>query len=375
MTDWDGEASVGVLALGDLALQRPPARSDVIAELARAGEVFANLEIVLTRRSEAAEKLLCLRADPGLAATLAECGVGVVSLANNHAADFGLGGLEDTRSALAGARVASVGAGSDFAEATAPVVRDREGLRIAFLGFATTLPNGCAAGPTRPGIAPIRILSRFIVDPVTMEEAPGMAPFVETAPMPGDVDRACSAVRDAAAAADVVVVGIHWGVPDGWAARFQGELATYQRPLAHALVDAGADSIVGHHPHVVHAVELYRERPIFYSLGNFLFHALLEQDPEVARPAPSYQWSSLRGELNTYGAVAALRWGAGGGPPETVELWPLRLSRAGEPAFANNDDADAVIGRVRELSEPLGTTVERRSRQGRVVASFAGPAA
>jgi poly-gamma-glutamate synthesis protein (capsule biosynthesis protein) len=349
-----------LLATGDLSPQRPFVRDGepVWDALRGADAVFANLETALTTRDEATDKVVCLRADPALAAELGRGGIGTVTVANNHAMDFGGAGLADMLSALEDAGVAAVGAGDDLDAAFRPAVVEHDGLRIALLGMACTLPNGCGAGPRRRGITPVRVLSRFVVDPVSIDEDPGMAPFVETTLMPGDGERAADAVRAAAADSDAVVVAIHWGVPNGWVAQVQGELATYQRPLARMLVEAGADAIVGHHPHVLHGVEMIEGRPVFYSLGNFMFHTLLERQPDLGRPAPAYSWASLRGDVNHLGGLARLRWDEGGAP-SSAALVPVWLDERGDPRLAGGAHAEAAMARVEELSQQFGTRWRR----------------
>lgn len=352
--------AVKVFVTGDLAPQRPFVRAGrPVWQLLRDADVaFTNLETTLTEREGGTEKLVTLRADPGLATEVAEGGIDVCTLANNHAMDYGEGGIEDTLAALDKAGVGRVGAGRDLAEAESPLVLDHGGLRVACLGFACTLPNGCGAGTGRAGLAPIRVLSRFVIDPVSIDENPGIAPFVETVVMPGDDERAAQAVRSARAQADAVVVALHWGVPNGWVTEAQGELATYQRPLARTLVEAGADAVVGHHPHVLHGIEVIEGRPVFYSLGNFLFHTLLEGEPKLGRPYPPYSWRSLRGDVNHLGGVAGLRW-TEPGSPDLVELLPVSLDERGDPELATGRAAEQAMERVERLSSELGTRFRR----------------
>jgi poly-gamma-glutamate capsule biosynthesis protein CapA/YwtB (metallophosphatase superfamily) len=344
-----------LIATGDLAPQRPtPGLAELWPALGGADLVFANLEAALTTAEAAADKMVCLRADPALAAELAGAGIHAVTVANNHTMDYGPDGLRDTLAATRGARLGTVGGGEDLDAAFRPAVLERGGVRIAVLGMASTLPNGSGAGPTRPGVAPVRVLSRFVVDPVSIDEDPGMAPFVETQVMPGDGERAAEAVGAAKAQADVVVVAIHWGVPNGWVMEAQGELATYQQPLARLLVEAGADAIIGHHPHVLHGVELIDGRPVFYSLGNLLFHTLLDTAPRLGRPYPPYSWASLRGDVNHLGGVARLEWERPG-PPSRVALAPVWLDEHGDPVAATGAKAEAARERVARLSEKFGT--------------------
>ncbi len=282
-----------LMAAGDLMFHSPIVRhdngatSDIFSLFAQADHTCVNLEMVLTDGGAPADVLVRLRGDPSLATELKRASIDVVTLANNHAFDFGLPGMRDTIAALDDAGVPHVGTGEDVADGLKRVTFDTGEFRVAFMGLATALAPGAAAGEGRPSIAPVRAFTKYVVDHTTIQETPGVAPFVETTAMSTDVERACGAVTAARRRADIVLVGIHWGVPIGWGAANQGELATYQQPLGRALIDAGADAIFGHHPHTLHGVEIYKDRPIFYSLGNFLFHALA-QKIEVARDYPPY---------------------------------------------------------------------------------------
>lgn len=358
---------------GDLMMNRPlrgpgdPApATEAIYELMRAGDItFVNLEVPLTRRGTPADKLITFCADPDLAADLARIGADVVTVANNHALDYGPEGLLDTLAALDTARVAWVGGGRDVEEALQHRVLAAKGSRVAFVGLATTLPPGFAAGSGRPGIAPIRVFTRFVVDSVTLDEQPGTAPYVETEMSPPDVEAALAAVRRAKAGADHVVVGIHWGVPHGFVAAFQDDLATYQRPLGRALVDAGADVVVGNHAHVLHGVEFHRGRPILYCLGNFVFHRLARGTPVgLNRNYPPYRWGSLRSRVNRLTCLARVTLGAG---DPAVELIPALINDSGEPELARGDVAREVFARVAAECEPLGARLVEEGERARVL--------
>jgi poly-gamma-glutamate capsule biosynthesis protein CapA/YwtB (metallophosphatase superfamily) len=357
---------VTVALTGDLMLNRPivkaprsPGADEVWALLAGADLVFANLECPLTARTAPADKVVAFRSDPAMAHELRGAGVDVVTLANNHMVDQGMDGMFDTLAALKAAGVASVGAGGDLAEAVAPAVLSAGGRRVAFVGLATTLPQGCAAAPDRPGLAPVRVTTSYVADAAGLEETPGIAPFVETRAWPGDVDAAAAAVAAARAQADACIVGIHWGVPNGWVAQFQDPLCDYQRPLAAALVRAGADVVVGHHPHVLHGIELIDGRPVFYSLGNFLFHTLrVGAQPALRRPDPPYSWRSLRSKINLDSAVAVVTLGRDG--VVAADLMPVLINGTGDPERATGDDAARILAALDAASAPLGARVVAR---------------
>ena len=349
-------------AVGDLAPTRElvpanPATQQVWERLRTADLATANLEIPLTGEQAPVDKAITLRADPGLAPSLKAAGLNVLTIANNHALDHGPRGLSDTLSALNNADVAAVGGGARLEEATRPALVPAGGMTIAVLGLACTLPPGFAAGPLRPGVAPVRVKSRLLVDAVTFDEQPGMAPWVETEALAEDVRMAERWVGRARGAADLVVVHLHWGVPNGWCGAFQDPLADYQQPLGRALVDAGADLIVGHHPHVVHGIEAYNGGVIAYSLGNFLFHGMAEDgDLELADGYPPYDVTSLEEGDARLAVILELECRAGN--IGSVRFRPTLMNARGEPEFASGAAAEAVLTRLTNHSGRLGTQVE-----------------
>ena len=234
---------------------------------------FGNLEAPLTARGVRAEKAATHRAHPDRITEVKGFGFDVVTLANNHMLDYGQEGLADTLAVLKNAGIAAVGAGATRAAAFRPFVQPTARGGIAFIGICAALPPGYAATADRPGVAPLRVQQSVAIDPALQAEQPGGAPFMHTRAVAEDVTEACEAIRSARKDARLIVVALHWGIPHGFAARSYGVLAEYQRPVAHALVDAGADLVVGHHPHVVHPVERYGNGLIAYSRGNYVFHS------------------------------------------------------------------------------------------------------
>jgi poly-gamma-glutamate synthesis protein (capsule biosynthesis protein) len=232
---------------------------------------------------------------------------------------------------------------------------------------------GSAAAPDRPGIAPVHVTTTYIVDNAGLDETPAKAPFVESRCWPSDVEAAASAVAAAKRQADVCVVGVHWGVPHGFVAQFQSPVAMYQRPLAEALIAAGADVIVGHHSHALHGIEIIRGRPVFYSLGNFLFHSVtIGRFPKLRRPDPPYLWRSLRSPINQDSVVALVTAEAGG--VRGIELVPARMNAGGDPELVSGTDAQRILASLAEQSEPFGAAVAADGDRGRVVLPAAAAA-
>ncbi|MDR7483278.1 MAG: CapA family protein [Armatimonadota bacterium] len=371
-----------VALAGDLMLERPitpagggrsPGSAAVWEVFHQADLVFVNLEVPLTSRGAPADKHVAFRADPRLAGDLRAAGIDVVTLANNHMLDYGPDGLFDTLETLRQTGLPAVGAGRTLAEALAPAVLTARGARVAFLGLASTLPVGSAAAPDRPGIAPVHVTTLYVVDNAGLDETPGKAPYVETRCWPGDVEVAAEAVAQAKRQADVVVVGVHWGVPHGFVAAFQNPVAGYQRPLAEALIDAGADVVVGHHPHVLHGIDVINGRPVFYSLGNFLFHSVTPgRFPTLRRPDPPYSWKSLRSPVNLDSVIALVRCDAGG--VHGVELVPVVMNADGDPELATGTDAARILTSLAEQSTPYGVTITSAGDRGQIALHPAGVA-
>lgn len=224
--------------VGDLIRARGPGHvwEEIGDRLRNADLAVVNLECAIARSGRPLAKEFTFRGDPESLPAMAEAGVDIVSLGNNHAADFGRGALVETLRHLDDAGIARVGAGRDTAEAYRPVVVEREERSVAFVGATRVLPHDFAAGEDSPGVA-----SAY------------------------DERRLLDAVRTARRLADHVIVLVHWG------AELAAQPNGVQVALGRALVDAGADAVIGHHPHVLQPVHRYRGKVIAYSLGNFVF--------------------------------------------------------------------------------------------------------
>jgi poly-gamma-glutamate capsule biosynthesis protein CapA/YwtB (metallophosphatase superfamily)/outer membrane protein assembly factor BamB len=283
----DGEAIL--VFLGDVV----PGRS-MEAQLARFGPAYpwqglqpllreadlavANLECVLTTQGEPLDKSYLIRAHPRWGEILVEGGFDLVTLANNHGLDYGNEGLAETLDTLDALGVAHVGAGRSREEAHAPALFDLNGVRIAVLGYAAARWNGSVDVPTTDRLA-----------------------WAEPAAVEADV----RAVRDQS---DLVVVLLHAGT------EYAAEPSSDQVRVAHAAIDAGADLVVGHHPHVTQTVERYGRGLIVYSLGNTLF--------DIPRPA------AMRGHLlRVHATQAGL---------VRAELWPFWIEDAIRPRLLDD---------------------------------------
>jgi poly-gamma-glutamate synthesis protein (capsule biosynthesis protein) len=244
---WADDPSVLLAALGDVMCARTvPARvtahgpawvwEPLAPYLARADLRFCNLECPATDGGRAIPKRYSFRADPAqMHAVLAAGKIDVVALANNHTFDYGRSGLAQTMATMRAAGILAPGAGLGRAAAVAPRLLTVHGLTLAFLAYTSWTPEGYT--PSEDGAC------LATLDETTLAQE----------------------IRSAKAHADLVILSVHWGK------EYAPVPTPYQRDVAHLAIESGADLILGHHPHVTQPLEIYHDRPIFYSLGNALF--------------------------------------------------------------------------------------------------------
>lgn len=349
--------------VGDVMLDRKPKEASSLTVLKEADFASANLETPFADNGHPADKHVVIRAPREAAVHLASIGLDVVSFANNHALDYGIPAFASSIEAVEAAGVRVIGAGHEPEEALRPIVTERSGVKVAWLAFASTLPAGFAVAPGRPGVAPIRVESSIILDAAMIDEQPGTSPFVATRVYEEDLERATHAVKLAGQAADVVIVHIHWGVPPGFAAGFQGTLAQYQRPLAHALVEAGANVILGHHPHCLHGIEVVQRSIVLYSVGHFIFHALAaNQTIVVTRPGPPYWIEAMM--VPQFRETSIFQLHFEDASLKQLEVVPCVLNDEGESEIASGRRAASILEWLRERSKECGSNLEVESERG-----------
>ncbi len=196
---------------------------------------FCNLECPVSAIGKSTGKIYCFRADTNFFSGVQNAGFNVISLANNHIIDWGEQACLDTRRFIEKKELFAFGAGKDQTEALQPLIVNKNGLRVAFLGSVG---------------APLK----NVIWPIT-KSGPGQATLAQL------IER-IDLVRNHV---DYIVVSMHWGT------EYEHIPRSHQITWAHALIDAGADLIIGHHPHVLQSIEIYKNRIILYSLGNFVF--------------------------------------------------------------------------------------------------------
>ncbi len=262
--------TISLLFVGDVVLDGQPGQAIAqgidpfaafAARFASADVRIANLECVVATTGTAADKNYTFRAHPRTLPILKQH-FDAVSIANNHSGDFGRGAFSEMLGLLDAHGIGHFGGGNSQHEAHTPLIIERKGIRIALLGYDEFMPRSFEADANAAGVA-----------------------WSEDEQVVADIRRARSHYK-----ADVVIPFMHWGWEN------EPRANTRQRQLARHMVDAGADAVVGAHPHVVQDVEHYQGKPIVYSLGNFMIDAL-------DNAAQARGWI-LRLQINRHGVQA-----------------------------------------------------------------------
>ncbi len=291
-----------ILSTGDLVYPF----ANVKPVLDAADYAIANLETSLGNVGEPAAKRYTFQSPPEAAQSLALGGVDLVSLANNHALDYGPEALLQGIELLQAAGVAAVGGGASDAAAHAPYIADIKGLKVAFLGYVNV---------------PVESITHFDTQSWTATaDAPGLA-WADPARITADV----AAIRPQV---DLVVVILHSGY------EYIEEPSEPQVAAARAAVDAGADLVVGHHAHILQGIHRYHDGVIAYGLANFVFN--IDGPPETAI-------------LNVWLDRNGVR---------QLELIPAIVQQYGQPRLADYAESGPILSRVYYLTTLLNAVVE-----------------
>lgn len=217
---------------------------DLLTEMKHADITMVNNEFPYSDRgTPAPDKQFTFRIAPSYVSILTQSGVDLVTLANNHVLDYGKDALTDTFQTLRQAGIDYAGAGNSIKRAAKLITKKVNGHTFGFLAASRVFPEvSWNVENAQPGV-----LSAY------------------------DPSRLIAAVENARKSCDFLCVYLHWGIERN------ASPEQYQITMAHALIDAGADAVIGAHPHVLQGVEIYQEKPIFYSLGNFIFYQNIER--------------------------------------------------------------------------------------------------
>jgi poly-gamma-glutamate synthesis protein (capsule biosynthesis protein) len=345
-----------------------PAAVPVIQGLLKGDVVFTNLEASVAEKGETVHEGRGFLTPPEALDALTTFGFNLLSLSGNHAFDLKAGGIQNTIREANSRKIVHAGTGNDLAEATAPGYLRTPTGTIALIASASGLitPGGSAT-PDRPGVNELRIEAGDKENEATVDlpGAPG------NTPNPADAQRILQSIREARQHADLVIVYQHNHVfgNRSFATIFtegmQERLAPndWLKKWTHAEVDAGADIIVMHGAPLLHGVEIYRGRPIFYDLGNFIYNV----PPTLTYIDEPMNWES---------AVAYVQFE--GKNLRSISFRPITLNNLGEGQpdvhneYANNQFLDTrglpspatgarasyILQRLADASKPFGTIIQ-----------------
>ena len=382
-------------------------------EIIRSADIaFTNLE-VLIHSYEGYPTLDCqgthMAADPFVASELRWAGFNLFSRANNHALDYGIEGMGTTSKILDEVNLAHAGVGENLALARAPAYLETKRGRVALISCSSTFPTFYRAGEQRqdvkgrPGLNPLRFNTTYVVDSQFMDEIKrissilkvrsseskesfkflgnkfkiGDSPRTITTPHEEDLKGNIESIKDARRQAELVLVSHHAHEGDG-----DIELpAEFIVSFARACIDAGADVYICHGPHVLRGIEIYKRRPIFYSLGNFIFqHETVKFHPAEAFEEYGLESNSLVSDLfyarqkkdkrrsgfyinSIYWVSVIPQLTFKNGMLNQIKLYPISLGfgkpihKRGRPMLANKVLGQKIINRIKRLSSPFGVEI------------------
>ena len=403
-----------------LAVYAEPAFTRIIDVIRNADVAFTNLEMLFhdyEPYAMSASGGTYMRAEPALVKELVWAGFDLVSRANNHSGDYGVLGMNLTTKYVAEAGLVQAGVGQSLAEAREAKFLETPKGRVALISVASTFPDHSRAGrtrgdmPARPGLNPLRFETITTVTAERLETLKqiageingrpvtatgdsytffgrrftvGAQPGIRTEPNKEDLTEIAAVVRSATGLADYTIVTIH--AHEGGRDRLLP--ADFLVTFARAMVDAGADMFVGHGPHVLRGVEIYKGKPILYSLGDFVFQneTLLRLPSENYEPydlgAASHvnDFNDARYNFDKTGFPAdRMIWEAVVAVPkfrgeQLMELafHPITLgfgqsrSVRGRPMFAEGELGQKILGDLVKLSAAMGTKITIRNGIGYV---------
>jgi poly-gamma-glutamate capsule biosynthesis protein CapA/YwtB (metallophosphatase superfamily) len=403
-----------------LAVYNEPAFTRIIDLIRGTDAAFTNLEMLFHDYEPYAMNEsggTYMRAEPALVKDLVWAGFDLVSRANNHSGDYGVLGMNLTTKYVAEAGLVQAGVGQSLAEAREAKFLETPKGRVALISVASTFPDHSRAGrtrgdmPARPGLNPLRFTTITTVTPerlatlrqiageVTGREVTasgdsftffgrrftaGPTPGVRTEPNKEDLEEIAAVVKSASGLADYTILTIH--AHEGGRDRLLP--ADFLVTFARAMIDAGADMFVGHGPHVLRGVEIYKGKPIMYSLGDFIFQneTLLRLPSENYAPynlgpdAHVNDFNDARYNFDKSGFPAdPMIWEAVVAVPKfrgeqltELAFHPITLGHGksrsvrGRPLFAEGELGQKILGDLVKLSDAMGTKITIRNGIGYV---------
>jgi len=400
-----------------LSPYKEPEFLSMLSLIRNADAAFANFEMLLhdfEGYPNAQSGGTWMRGDRTMAQELAWAGFHLVSRANNHTGDYSPESMRTTSRYLDEAGIVWAGVGENLQQACEPHYLETAKARVALIACASTFPIHAMAGPQRsdvggrPGLNPLRFTTRYVVSQTALGQIRSVAaglklPIkdqkdgfsflgnlfvagdhfeIEQRPLESDLKEILASIRDAKVFSDYVVVAVHAHEFD----RDRTIPAQFLPIFAHAAIDAGADVIVGSGPHVLRGIEIYKDKPIFYSLGNFIF----QNDTVLRLPQEGYDQFDLGSEARMgeyfarrynndkssfpadppiWESIIALPTFRGGKVVE-LKLYPITLGygkpagRRGRPLPADEALSKKILDDLARISQPLATKINNEKGVG-----------
>lgn len=213
-----------------------------LTELKKSDILFGNLEGAVSDKGNNVGSKYSFRMNPNVLPILKNAGFDIVSFANNHVGDWNKTAFNDTLDKLNEKGILKTGAGINKQDAESPIIIEKNGVKFGFIGFSDVGPNWIEAKVDSSGI--------LIASDPRIEEI----------------------IKNAKIKSDILIVSMHFGD------EYKLIHNKRQETLAHLAIDNGADMVIGHHPHVIEDIEIYKEKTIVYSLGNFIFDQYFSKD-------------------------------------------------------------------------------------------------
>ena len=344
-----------------------PAAVPVIQGLLKGDVVFTNFEAAVAEKGETVHEGRGFLTPPEALDALTTFGFNLLALSGNHAFDLKVTGIQNTIREANSRKIVHAGTGNTVAEAVAPgYLRTPKGTIALIASASGLITPGGSATPDRPGVNELRVEAGGIENEAT-QDLPG-APA--NTPNPEDSQRILQSIREARQRADLVIVYQHNHVFGNhsfstiFSEGMQERLAPndWLKKWTHAEVDAGADIIVMHGAPLLHGVEIYRGRPIFYDLGNFIFNV----PPTLTYIDEPMNWESVVAYVQFHGKnlqsisfrPIALN-NLGEGQPDVHSEYTNNqfLDTRGLPSPATGARAGYILHRLADASKPFGTSV------------------
>ena len=358
-----------ILATGDIIIDEPdpysfwePSREF----LAKGDFVIGQIEVPHTDRGEAnSTDIPAPPAAPENLNPLKDCGFNMCTTCGNHAHDNGVPGIVDTLELLRNLGIAVTGTGRNINEAKKPAIVEKDGIRVGLIGYNAVGPREGWATSHKAGVSYVQILTHHEPSP---RATPGLPAKIYTFPEPDSLKEMQDDIRALREQCDILLVALHKGM-----VHTHGEIQMYERPLAQAAIDAGADAVIGHHAHILRGIEVYKGKPIYHNLGNYVCvtHALTpsghNNSPERLRwieqrkrlfgftPDPDMPFYAFNPESRK--TMLAKMIATKEGITE-FGFVPCYINKAGAPEILTTyEEAKEVIDYVQQISEEQGLKV------------------